>query len=354
MGGFDRHRRRQSRRASAPWLLSLLAVVGLVVSAPPAAASPVPTAPVDPSATLAQVAPSVVDIRTTLGYQGATATGAGIVLSPDGEVLTNNHVVEGATEIAAFNPGTGRTFSADVLGFDRGRDIALLRLRGANDLRPAALGDSSQVAVGDPVVAVGNADGVTEITSAAPGSVTALNQTVTATSELGGDRRELTGLIQIAADLRPGDSGGPLVNESGQVIGVNTAASANYRLESGGQGFAIPIGQALPIAGQIRSGAGSSTVHIGDTAFLGIGVASGASPAGARVSQVLAGTPAEQIGLAGGDLIVSVDGIAIDSPTTLTNVFDQRQPGDTIELSWIDGAGTPRTANVTLVKGPAG
>jgi S1-C subfamily serine protease len=374
MGALQQHRR-------APrWSLGLLAiaaVLGLALgSVPPAQASPVdliapslspsasgldllreaPADPVDPSATLAQVAPTIVDINTTLNYQSAQGAGTGIVLNPTGEVLTNNHVIEGATSITATSIGNGHSYPVDVIGYDRSHDIALVQLRGATDLIPAALGDSSRVAIGDPIVAIGNAGGVGGAPTPAPGKVTALNQRVTATDDVSGDLRSVDGLIQVAADIRPGDSGGPLVNGGGQVIGVNTAASDGYQMGTRvGQGFAIPIGTALDIATQIRSGAPSGSVHIGDTAFLGVGITNDdRTGSGARISQVLRGTPAEQIGLAPGDLIVSVDGTNVDSPTTLTNLFDHRHPGDNIRLGWVDRAGRPHDAPVTLAVGPVG
>jgi S1-C subfamily serine protease len=356
MGGMRR------RGRWMPWLAALVVGVGAGLPATPAYATPpappAPLAPADASGTVSQVAPTIVDIDTDLRYQGAVGAGTGIVLDPNGEVLTNNHVIEGATDIRATSVGNGRSYQVNVIGFDRTHDIALLQLEGAGDLVPAALGSSAQLAVGDPVIAIGNAGGGGGFPSAAPGRVTALNQTVSVNDEISGGSKQLDGLIQVTGDIREGDSGGPLVNSAGQVVGVTTAATVNYRMESHG-GFAVPIDQALAIAGQIRSGAGGGTVHVGDTAFIGIGVVdAGGGPnqsaSGALVQRVMANTPAEQLGLVRGDIIVSVDGNIVDSATALTDLMDQHHPGDNIELGWLDRSGEKRTGTVTLAAGPVG
>jgi S1-C subfamily serine protease len=346
------------------WLLGLTAVLGLGLVTVPAHASPptqsldffseAPAPPLDPSTLVAQVGPQLVDINTQLGYQSAVGAGTGIVIDPNGGVLTNNHVIAGATAIHATSIGNGQTYDVDVIGFDRSHDIAVLQLRGAGGLPTANLGDSSRVAVGDPVVAMGNAQGAGGAPSAVPGQVIALNQTVSAADSLTGSSETLNGLIQTSAPLRPGDSGGPMVNSAGQVIGVNTAASNNYKLFSqGGQGFAIPINEAQSIAGQIRARGGSSTVHIGPTAFLGVGV-SDQGGNGAKVVRVLPDAPAAQVGITPDDVITSVGGQPVNSATALTNILDQHHPGDTIALGWHDPAGGEHTANVTLGPGPPG
>jgi serine protease Do len=344
--------RSRFRRHFAIWLASLAAIV-LVLALPIA-----PVAPADPADPLgAQAQAGILQISTSLDYQGAVGTGTGIVLSPGGEALTNNHVVAGATSITATSVGTGRSYPVTVIGYDRKHDIALVQLQGATDLPTAALGDSNQLTVGQPVVALGNAGGTGNPLSHETGKVTGLNQTVVAEDDLTGSSEELVGLIGVAADVRPGDSGGPLVTSSGQVVGLNTAAALNYKLGTpGGRGYAIPINQALAIAAQIRSGAQSGSVHIGDTALLGVGVANGrrASGSGVSVRQVLRGGPAQQAGLAPGDVITAVDGNALDSATALTDLLDRHHPGDTVTLAWIDGSGTPHNAPVVLAAGPPG
>jgi S1-C subfamily serine protease len=180
---------------------------------------------------------------------------------------------------------------------------------------------------------------------------------VRASDESGGGARELTDLIRVAADVRPGDSGGPLVNAAGQVIGVTVAATLTYRMGNvrGGEGFAIPVDRALGVANAIRSGGGAG-VHIGDTAFIGVGIADAkeGGPSGAIVRQVIPGTPAANIGIMSGDVIVGVDSVAINTASDLSNVMDGHRPGDTIVLNWIDRAGNPQNAGVVLGAGPVG
>lgn len=340
------------------WVLSLAATVGLVVAAAPVQASPLtgpqaPAPPADPLATVSQVGPQIVDIDTKMGYQSAVGAGTGIVIDPNGLVLTNNHVISGATDISARSIGNGQTYPVEVVGYDRSHDIALLQLGGASGLPTANIGDSAQVKVGDPVVALGNAGGVGGTPSAVSGKVIALNQTVSASDSLTGSSETLDGLIQVDAPIRPGDSGGPTVNSNNQVIGMNTAASDNYKLGRG-EGFAIPINQAMAIAGQIRSGAASSTVHIGPTGFLGVGVSDSQNGAGVVVQRVLADAPAAQAGVTPGDRIVSIDNQPVNSATALTDILDQHHPGDTIALGVQSGSGGIRTTNVTLAPGPPG
>ncbi|WP_138733041.1 S1C family serine protease [Modestobacter excelsi] len=186
----------------------------------------------------------VVDITTVLGYDNGEAAGTGMVLTPDGEVLTNHHVVEGTTSITVTVLSTGETHTATVVGTDPTADVALLQLADASGLDTVRVDDGT-VAVGDDVMAVGNA-GDAAGTAAAAGTVTALDQSITATDESGQDAEQLTGLIGIAADVEAGDSGGPLVDDEGVVVGMDTAASS-----TGGQAFAIPIDTALSVAQQI-------------------------------------------------------------------------------------------------------
>ena len=233
-----------------------------------------------------RVDPALVDVVSTEGDQGAVAAGTGIVLTSNGTVLTNNHVIRGATSIKVTDVGNGRTYTAKVVGYDASRDVAVIQLQNASGLTTASLGDSSSVRSGDSVTALGNAGGKGGTPSVATGTVAALNQSITASDEGSGvNSEQLTGLIETNANIQPGDSGGALVNSYGQVIGMNTAASsgAQFQSQSGQaavQAYAIPIDHAESIATQIEAGQGSSTVHIGATAFLGIesdGSSSGSS-----------------------------------------------------------------------------
>ncbi len=339
------------RRGGRRWLLSLLAVTaGLALATVPVQAAPVlPAPPLDPAAMVAQVGPAVVNIDTQMGYHSAVGAGTGIVIDPSGVVLTNNHVIAGATGITASAIGNGQTYDVDVLGYDRSHDVAVLQLRGAGNLPTANIGSASGLAIGEPVVAMGNAGGAGGAPTAVPGRITALNETVTASDTLTGSSETLTNMIKSDTPIRPGDSGGPLVNGAGQVIGMNTAASENFQF--GGDGYAIPIDQAMAIAGQIRSGVPSGAVHVGPTGFLGVGVADG--PGGAEVLQVLADTPAAAAGIAEHDVITAVNGKPVNTATDLTSLLDQHHPGDSIALS-LHGPSGERTVNITLAPGPAG
>ncbi|WP_228816267.1 S1C family serine protease [Nocardia transvalensis] len=311
------------------------------------------TAPADLAEAAKKVAPGVAIINTRLGLRSGEGAGTGIVITPNGDVLTNNHVIQGATEIQVTTLSNGRTYSGSVIGYDRQDDLAVVRLQGASGLKTAPLGDSDEVAVGDPIVGVGNAGG-TGTPTAAAGRVTALNRSITASDESTGSSEELTGLIQVAADIQPGDSGGPLVNSSGEVIGVNTAASQGFRLGTGGgEGFAIPINKAISIAKQIQAGQASDRVHIGPSAFLGVSV-SDTNGAGALVRNVVRGGPADQLGLLPGMVITRIDDHVVDSATALVNTMDLYHPGDTVTLTVADQTGQTRTAQVKLGKGPVG
>jgi S1-C subfamily serine protease len=303
------------------------------------------------SATAAQQV-GVVDIDTVLQYQGAEAAGTGMILTSSGEVLTNNHVIDGATSIKVTVVSTGATYTAKVVGTDPSDDVAVLQLQGASGLQTAKIGASSDVNVGDAVTAVGNAGGVGGTPSAAKGSVVALDQTLTASSENGSNAETLTGMIEINAPVVAGDSGGPLYNSNNDVVGMDTAASSDFSF-GGGQtvAYAIPISKALNIADKIESGQASSTIHIGTPAFLGVSLQD--SSTGPLVASVADGTPAGSAGLQVGDVITSVDGKSVSSAQALATTIAGHHPGDRITLGWTDGFGQSHTATITLVTGPA-
>jgi len=324
-----------------------------------------PQSPADTSGVAAKIDPALVDINTTLGFQQAQAAGTGIVLSANGLVLTNNHVINGATEISAVDIGNGKTYTATVVGYDRSHDVAVIQLQNASGLTTAPIGSSAGVAAGDSIVAIGNAGGVGGAPSVAGGTVTALNQSITASSD-DGTSEQLTNLIQVAANIQPGDSGGPLVNAAGQVVGMDTAASQGFQMDQngqatgGGQGFAIPIDQAMSIQKQITAHQASATVHIGDSALLGVQLAQPQSGRGRRaqatngavVSGLLSGSPAEAAGIVAGDVVTSINGQAVDSANTLTNLLTTFHPGDRVTVGVLTVSGQQSVA-VTLAKGPA-
>jgi S1-C subfamily serine protease len=317
----------------------------------------------------ARVDPALVDVVSTDGLQQATSEGTGIVLTSNGEILTNNHVIEGATSIKVTDVGNGKTYTATVVGYDASHDVAVLQLKGASGLTIASLGDSSSVQAGDTVVALGNAEGKGGTPSVATGTVTALNQSITASDELSGSSEQLTGLIETNADIQPGDSGGSLVNAYGQVIGMDTAASSGYQFQtqsgqSAEEAYSIPINEAVSIAKQIEAGTSSADAHIGATGFLGLeiqsssqspfgGLGSSGTSTGVTIAGAVSGSPAAGAGLTAGDEITAVGGHSVSSGEDIAKALVSYHPGDSVSLSWLDTSGQSHTATVTLATGPA-
>ncbi|MHB8643462.1 MAG: S1C family serine protease [Gaiellaceae bacterium] len=299
------------------------------------------------------VGTGVVVVKTNLGYQNSSAAGTGIVLTSSGKILTNNHVIRGATTIRVVIPSSGRTYIARVVGYDVTADIALLKVNASN-LRPAQLGTSSSLQLGSSVTALGNAGGTGSIVSAS-GTITALGQAIDVSDDQGGSEH-LTGLIKTDAALQPGDSGGPLVNSAGRVIGIDTAASSRIVFGGGSEGYAIPINTARSITRLIAAGHASATVHVGGTAFLGVEVASASAyypgVTGGTIVDVVPGSPASTAGIAGGDTITSFAGTTITAPDTLSPLVLQQKPGAKVSVGWIDPYGTSHSATVALASGP--
>lgn len=312
-----------------------------------------PAAPAAPgtSAIAAKVTASVVDVNTTL--PAGAGAGTGMILTSSGDVLTNNHVVEGATSIRVVLVSSGKSYTATVVGTDPTDDVAVLRLTGTSGLQPIPTADSAKVGVGDPVVAIGNAGGRGGDPSVVGGSVTATNRSITVSDSTGASAEALTGLIQTDAPIEPGDSGGPLADTAAKVIGMNTAASASNGFDgSASEGFAIPINRALSIARQIQQGRGSSTIHIGVPGMLGVSVVTPVGgPAGAQVADVTAGSPADVAGLQIGDTITTVDGKGVSSATELTTLIRSHRTGDSVRVGWTDSNGSRHSATVRLARG---
>lgn len=300
----------------------------------------------------------VVDISTQLDGQ-ARGAGSGIVLTQDGTVLTNNHVIDGATNIQVTDVANGRTYSASVTGYDVGQDVAVLHLVGASGLSTEPLGDSSRVGSHDAVMAVGNAGGRGGSPAHSNGEVSGRNESITAGGDGSGER--LDGMFQISAQLEPGDSGGPLLDSSGRVIGMDTATSEQDG-HVNGPGYAIPINTALHVSDQIRSGRVEPGVHQGGTGLLGVGVASpsaldsetgtGSEQAGAAILSVSPDSGAQDAGLMAGDVITSIDGQQVSSPEDLTNLVREHQPGNTVRVDWTGANGQDDSAEVQLGSGP--
>jgi len=319
----------------------------------------------------ASVDPGLVDINTELSNQQGAAAGTGMIVSSDGLVLTNNHVINGATSISVRDVGTGKVYNATVVGYDTTSDVAVLQLKNASGLSTITT-NTKAVTKSESVVGIGNAGGAGGTPSYAPGSVVAVDQSITAGDEENPTGAEaLTGMIEINANIQSGDSGGALVNSTGEVIGMDTAASSvneNPEFDSANsstQGFAIPIGTALSIATSIEQGLSSSTVHIGATAFLGIEIAatsvspyggygngSPSTSTGVTVAGTVANGPAANAGLKAGDVIVSINGTSVASLTSIENILQLLKPGDTIHVAYTNVNGAPATLNLRLGSGP--
>ncbi len=361
----------------------------------------------------ARVEPAVVDIEADIQYSGGTSSeGTGMVLSTDGLVLTNNHVINGAKTIRVTLAATGRVFSATVVGYDATHDVALLRLNGAAGLKVVAVGNSAQVTLGTPVLALGNAEGQGGLPVLAQGTINSLDKTISPTDESTGATETLHGMLQTNANIVSGDSGGPLANAAGQVIGMDTANASSSQGSSPVLGYAIPIDTALSVADQIAAGQASATVQIGLPGFLGVlvpqsnstsptqqasqqrrqiqqqqqeqpggppgtggGSGDGQSPppatctnddadttvpssiapasTGALVDGVLCGTAAATAGLAGGDVITAVNTHAVTTPGSLTAMMSGFRPGTKVTLRWETVNGQQKTGTLTLGAAPA-
>jgi S1-C subfamily serine protease len=323
----------------------------------PLPGAPAPSSPgtgsgaaLDPATIASRVDPAIVDINVTIGGQGQ-GQATGMILTSSGEVLTNNHVVEGATSVSVQVNGSGPTYPATVMGVDPTADVALIQVTGVSGLPTISLGNSSSVAVGDQVVALGNALGRGGTPAVTPGMVTNLDQTITVSGN-GGRDETLSGMMQVRAAIQPGDSGGPIVDSSGRVVAMTTAGSARAR-RSGGVGFAVPMDAAMTIARQIQSGGGPNILP-GHRGILGIEVSgSAAAGGGATVVGMQPGSPAAGAGMTSGDVITGIDGSTVDSPDALTTYLQSHKPGDVVMVRWVDQAGRQHNARIKLASGPA-
>jgi S1-C subfamily serine protease len=318
---------------------------------------------VQASAIAARVDPAVVDINTVFqtASGSGTAAGTGIILTSTGQVLTNNHVVNGATSITVQISGRTGAYTASVIGVDPTADIALIQLNGVSGLPTATLADSSTLQAGETVVAIGNAGGVGGAPSVTQGTIVALDQSITASD--GATSEQLTGMVQSNAIIAPGDSGGPLVNSAGQVVGMITAGQSTSRNGATEIGFAITTDNALSVVNQIRAGQGGSQIILGQVGYLGISVTD-LTPAiaaqlglnitsGALVVGVISGSPADQAGMGQYTVITEVAGTSISSSTDLGGVLHTYKPADQVQVTWTDQASTSHTAVITLTTGPA-
>jgi S1-C subfamily serine protease len=332
--------------ASVPGLTRRLLLAVLATLAPAVAASPAGAAG-HLSRAVHRPSPNVgiVDIYTTLGYQNGVAAGTGMILSRSGAVLTNNHVIRGATRFKVVDVTTHRTYPATVVGYSVARDVAVLQLAHAKGLKTIKLGPSVRLRVGLAVVARGNAQGRGGAPKAAHGHVIALHRQIVAKDETG-DSETLNNLIATDAPVEPGDSGGPLEDSRNRAIGMVTAGSTSGVR----RGFAIPIRQALLFARLIMHGNSSATVHVGPTAFLGV-VLSDVS-GGARIEQIVAGNAADAAGLVAGDVLTSIGGAAISSSADVRRAVLSLVPGKAVAIAWTDASGNAQTGTITPTSGP--
>lgn len=324
---------------------------------PPSSTRPGPL-PAGASAAASRVTPAIVDIEVTLA-SGGSAAGTGMVLSPAGEVLTNNHVVKGASAIRVTIAGRSDWHAATVLGVDVSADVALVRVTGVSGWPSVTLADSSTLSIGQPVIAIGNALGRGGAPSVTAGHITGLGRSITA-GDAGGASENLSGLIETDASISPGDSGGALANTAGQVVGMITAGeTAGRRQLTSIAGFAVPSGTAGAIVARIRSGETGSGVVRTWPAYLGVRVTSLDAGTGARlgvnegvlVMGVTAGSPAAAAGIGAGAVITRVGAGAVVGPEALGVAIRAHAPGDRVDVSWVDRAGA-HTRGVTLVEGP--
>jgi putative serine protease PepD len=316
-----------------------------ITAAPSVPAASLPAGSVEQVA--AKVVPSVVKLETDMGR--ASEEGSGIILSTDGLILTNNHVVEAAKGQGdtTITFADGRTSKFTVVGTDPSSDIAVVKADNVTDLTPITIGSSANLKVGQDVVAIGSPLGLEGTVTT--GIISALNRPVAA----GGDIRNqntVLDAIQTDAAINPGNSGGALVNMNGELVGVNSAIatlggdSADAQSGSIGLGFAIPIDQAKRIADElIKSGSASH-------ASLGVQVGNDASSHGAKIVEVTAGGAAAAAGLPSGVTVTKVDDRVIPSADALVAAVRSKAPGDKVTLTYLDPSGKPQTVQVTLGK----
>jgi putative serine protease PepD len=300
----------------------------------------------------AKVVPSVVKLETAMGRQ--SEEGSGIVLSSDGLILTNNHVgaaganggQPGGASTATVTFNDGRTAPFTVVGTDPSSDIAVVRAQGVSGLTPITIGSSSNLKVGQDVVAVGSPLGLEGTVTS--GIVSALNRPVAAGGDAG-DQNSVLDAIQTDAAINPGNSGGALVNMNGELVGINSAIASlgdtsSPQAQSGniGLGFAIPADQAKRIADELIQ-TGTAT-H----ASLGVQVGNDATVNGAKIMEVVSGGAAAQAGLPNGAVVTKLDDRVIGSADALVAAVRSKAPGDTVALTYSDPSGASKTVQVTL------
>jgi S1-C subfamily serine protease len=320
-------------------LLAVLATLASAVAASPAGAT-------GHTAHAVKAGPNVgiVDIYTTLGYQEGLAAGTGMILTPSGEVLTNNHVIAGATKFKVVDVTTHHRYTATVVGYSVSRDVAVLQLAHAWDLRTVKRGGAIPLHVGMRVAARGNAQGLGGPPKVAAGRIIGLHRQIVASDPLG-DSETLSNVIATNAPVVPGYSGGPLENAQNRVLGIVTAGSTS----GVPRGFAIPLKQALQLVRRIESGRPNAIVHVGPTAFIGVEFK---GPGTAKIFRVVPGKPGDTAGLAKGDVITSLNSVAISSVADVRTAVLALVPGTPVAIGWTDAHGMAQAGTITPVAGP--
>ncbi len=286
-------------------------------------------------------APGVVLINTEA--TSGEGMGTGMVLTADGQVLTNYHVVDGSESVKVTVADTGNTYTAKVVGADSARDVALLQLSGAKNLSTVTVSQAA-AKLGDTVYAVGNGNGQGFLTRL-QGKVTGINEAIDVSEGTTfGPSSRLTDLIKTDADVVQGYSGGPLLNSSGEVVGLTTAASAGGDVD----GYATPISEAMGVVSKIRAGEESGTVRIGPKGALGVQVGTDPSAEGAVIVAIPGDSAAGAAGLSRGDIITAIDGKEISSASELASLVGSKEPGTRVTVTWQNSAGTSKRATVTL------
>lgn len=292
------------------------------------------------------MAPSVVSIHSHLTKDGVVgdASGSGVVLTADGEILTNAHVVAGASAIHVILPGETEPRVAVLVAADAPRDLAIIRIE-ADGLRPVTFADPEDIRVGDAVVSVGYALDLDGDPSVSVGIVSALHRTSSDAT------KALKGLVQTDAAISSGNSGGPLVNALGQVVGITTfIATDEPGISANGVGFAISNAEVLPEIDRLRAMVGTTPAPDG---YVGVSLTDrDDGGVGALVAEVVAGSPAATAGLAVDDVVISADGQPVTGQDGLVAVIRAHRAGDRLVLEVLRG-GSRRTVTVTLVERPA-
>ncbi len=288
-----------------------------------------PLPPIDVASVAAHIGPSVVTISADVENPrlgSGASVGTGVITTADGEIITNSHVVEGATAIRVRLAGETEPREATLLAADPGNDLALLRIAG-NGFTPATFADPDSIRIGDEVVAIGFALDLDGDPSVTKGIVSALDRTLT----IGADGGALDGLIQTDAAISSGNSGGPLVNAAGEVVGINTAvARGDFMTAASNIGFAISVGEVLRVTESLRRQADG---EVREEGFLGVALADRRDGGqGALIDSVEPGTPAEAAGIEVGDVVIAVDDTAVDGATGLVAAIRDRSPGDEVVI----------------------